>query len=225
MTLKPLDFDFSLMSDLSVRPPHSVPEEEMLAEVEQTLADRSVFYRRQVERGKMRVDEAERHIALLADVAADLRGRPAGEPAAFAWEAKVRELRREIAIRRNRWPKRIDSHVDPLDRATAARRLEQLDSVHFHYWVRFAFADDLVAGLEPPHFLASDGRRGVLRGWQWRAWAWERDALARGDPAARPAMAGFYADVAAGDAWAAGIWNHYRFCAERLGFAEPARAA
>lgn len=228
MTLRPLAFDFPLMSDLSTRPPHSVPEEEMLAEVEQELADRDGFYRRQVAKQTMTADDAERHIAALAAVAADLGGAAAKGglgAAGIAWDSKVRELRREIAIRRNRWPKRVDSPADPLDRATAGRRMERLDAVHFHYWVRLAFADDLVAGFDPPHFLPSDADRGLVRAWQWRIWEWERRALAAGDPAARPAMAAFYASIDAGEAEAASIWEHYRFCAERIGFADPAREA
>lgn len=232
MTLKPLAFDFPLMSDLSVRPPHAVPADEGLAEVRQELAEREGFYRRLVAKGTMAQADADRHIAIFAAIAADLTAdaRSAGQlpSSTFAWDAKVRELRRELALRRNRWPKRIDAPSDPLDQATAVRRMERLEAVHFRYWVELFGADDQFrdgAGFEPPHYLPSDARHGRIRAFYGRIWAWERDALARGDPAARPAMAAFYAQVEAGEPEAAGIWDHYMFCAERCGFIQEERMA
>lgn len=223
---QPLTFGFALMSPLSARPPHAVPREEMLAEVEQELADRVPFYGRMVAAGKMEAGTANRHLDVLRSIGADLGGAPA--PFAFSWDAKVREMRRELALRRNAWPRRIAKPADPLTEAAAARRMERLDAVHFLYWVGLFEADDEFAGraLPPPHVLPSDGgSAGVIRAYLWRIWRWERAALAAGDPAARPWMAMFYALVDAGDSEAVEAWDHYRDCAERMGFAERERQA
>lgn len=222
--LKPLDFDFPVMSELSVRPPHAVSVEEMIAEVGQERADRESFYRRLVAKGTMSQADCDRHIALVGAILSDLKAG-FGSAESFGWDVKVRELRRELQLRRNRWPKRIGSPSDPLDKATATRRMERLEAVHFHYWVELFGADDEFGGgrggFDPPHFLPSDARYGRLRAHYGRIWTWEREALRLGAPAARPGMAVFYAKVDAGEPDAVGIWNHYLFCAERCGFIQP----
>jgi hypothetical protein len=220
MAAEPLGFDFPLMSPLSVRAPHAVPREEMLAEVEQELADRRGFYGRMVARQKMSAGDAARHIDTLTAIGADLR--EPGLPT-YSWADKVRELRRELAIRRAAWPRRIAKPGDPLDEATAIRRMERLDAVHFAYWIQLFESDDEFHGrsLAPPHFLPSDGSAmGVIRAYVWRIWDWERRALAAGDPAARPAMAAFYAAMDDPASEEAALWDHYRHCAARLGFVQ-----
>lgn len=225
MTLAPLGFDFPLMSPLSTRPPHAVPREEMLIELDEELNARAHSYPLLVAQRRMKEEEARRHIAVLAAVRDDLAdpAAPAGRDG-FPWDAKVRELRRELAIRRNAWPQAIRARR--LGAAEAARRMERLEAVHFAYFVDLDHADDAsFPGSPPPHRLPCDARFGALRAHHWRVWQWERAALAAGHPAARAYMRPFYARIDAGEPVAAGLWNHFRHCAERMGFIEQEKAA
>lgn len=222
MTLAPLDFDFALMSPLSRRPPHAVPREEMRAEIEQELADRAALYGRLVDKGKLAAADAARHVAILEAVRDDLD--EAGAPAGPGWEAKVRELRRELALRRNAWPKRLARPGDPLTEAAAARRMERLDAVHFLYWIEFFACDfGIPADLGPGRTL--DQALDRVRAWAWRVSAWEREAARRGDPAARPHLRPFYEALDRGDPAAALIWHSQLTAAVRHGFAKMEEAA
>lgn len=214
MTANPLAFDFPLMSPLSVRPPHAVPREEMLAEVEQELVDRRGFYQRMVDREKMSAAEAERHIALLDAVRADLAGDDGGM-ATWGWTDKVRELRRELAIRRAAWPKRIAKPGDPLDQATAVRRMERLDAVHFLYWIELFACDAWQAGPTLADTLDQ------VRAWTWRVEAWEMCAMLAGGPGAavvRPRMVPYYLAIGRGEPAATAIWRTLEAAAVKHGF-------
>ncbi|HEV2747524.1 MAG TPA: hypothetical protein VGW34_09535 [Allosphingosinicella sp.] len=224
MTARPLGFDFPLMSELSRRPPWQVGGDEQLRELDEEIAHRRDFYPRLAARGAMSIDEGARHIAILLAIRADVDG---GADRAETWETKVRELRRELGLRRGAWPRKVAKPGDPLDEATARARMERLEAVHWRYWVRLEFCDDLcTTGFPPPHFVASDAQYGLIRARKWAAWEWERTALARGDPAARPDMADYFDWLHdSSDAEAVSLRDHYRFCAERLGFAPSEKEA
>lgn len=218
MQLKPLDFDFPLMSDISTRPPFDVEHDELAAELEAELADRRAFYGRQVAKGKMLQADADRHIDLLAAIRDDLSfaradGRWLG--ARHGWDAKVRELRRELAIRRSYWPRRIAAPADPLDQATAARRMECLEAVHFKYWIELFGFDTEVA--DQPR----DRGRTRIRAELWLRWRWQRAQLA--SPAtARLVPRGFaewLARVDADDPEACRVWHEFEAEARSLGLA------
>jgi hypothetical protein len=223
MTLAPLTFAFPLMSEISRRPPFAIEPDECLLELEEEVAHRRTFYGRMVAQGKMSGADAGRHQALLAAILSDVAGKPSS---AYSWDAKVRELRRELALRRNAWPKKIASPADPLDAAGAAKRMERLEAVHWRYWVRLDHWDP-----STPDGLAScDGRTRELRAFMWRVDQWERAEADAGNPAARPDRSS-----AAMEAWfhahpdrrhpAAQIDAVYLEAAQALGFAPREREA
>lgn len=177
MTLAPLGFDFPLMSALSVRPPHAVAPGEWLAEIEEELATRERAYPVFVRERRMAEAEAARHIALFRAIAADFGGAPA--PAAFPWDAKIRELRREIALRRNVWPKQIGQRR--MDAGKAALRMERMEAVHWRYWIALDHCDEF-----GQYTADREAQRERVRAYVWRVETWERAAADAGDPAARP---------------------------------------
>ncbi|MEA3036837.1 MAG: hypothetical protein QOH04_2614 [Sphingomonadales bacterium] len=249
MTLKPLDFDFAMMGPLSRRPPYAVPAEEMLAEIDAEIADRAALYPRLVAKGTLGEAAAEAHIAGLAAIAEDLRERafyldPAWREGTHyrraspdrPFAAKVRELRREITIRRHAWPARIAKPGDPLGADAAARRMERLEAVHFLYWVWLFKADDEVAALAGDEAALAI----ACRAWTWRRDEWMRTAADAGDAAADPswstarAHARLEAQLAAlppdaAEAARSGVAAHaalFRQAAVEYGFLiEPARAS
>lgn len=164
---KPLGFDFPLMSAISRRSPWSIEADEMLLEVDEELAHRRTFYKRLVDRGQLGEEEAVRHIAVLLAIRSDLAGH---WDRSVAWEAKVRELRRELQLRRNAWPKRIASAAHPLSADEARRRMERLDALHVRYWMDLWF---------------HDGTRDDMRRHGAEREAWERAEHAAGNPVAR----------------------------------------
>lgn len=211
MTLHPLGFDFPLTSALSTRPPHAVNREEQRAELERELADRSTFYQRMVERGKMDEAAAAGHIDTLRAIADDLDG-DAGAGSRHSWDAKVRELRRELAIRRSAWPKRIANGADPLDQPTASLRMERFEAVHFAYWIELRYCDEFGSGATLDEMLDH------VRARVFEVMAWEREQwLAGGDAAriVRPRMAQFYAELRDGRAGAMLVWNAHEAAARR----------
>jgi hypothetical protein len=190
MTLKPLDFSFAPMSALSARPPYAVPEAEWLPELSEELASRERVYPVQVRDKRMKADEAERHIAILGAIREDLLERafydnPAWQPGtrfvrhhpAIHYDAKVRELRRELAIRRNRWPGQISAKR--MDADVARLRMERLEAVHWLYWVNLFGADDVFN--ERAHDKAECAS--LIRAWTWRRDNWLRERADAGDPA------------------------------------------
>jgi len=204
------------MSPLAERPPHTVDGAEMLAEIEDELAFRRTVYARQVDRNAMKADDALEMIATMEAIRDDLTsaydaatetwpGRRVG------WRVKVKELRRELAIRRGSWPKRVANPADPLDKATAARRLERLDAVHFRYWMELFGADDEFIG--PPQV-----RYDKTRAWHYVRWLWMRDALNRGGRDAlcvTPDFRRFADALHERNPGAVSIWRDYRAAAER----------
>lgn len=201
MTLQPLTDDFPARSALSTVAPADVDRLDMLRELEEELDKRLRVYPGLVDRAMMKRDEAERHIgiwrALIADhhraEARDARRMGHGYaieagPYTFDWEARVRELRRELATRRNAYPKWIDSPANPLTADVAATKLARLDAIHWRYWMDlFAFTDD-------------DDRRHPTR----LAYAAEREALAQVPAWRRAAAEGGFAA-----AYAARLRNHW----------------
>lgn len=179
MTLKPLDFDFPLMSGLSRRPPHAVDQDELLLEVDEELAHRRKFYGRMVERGKLKREDAARHIAVLLAIRSDLAGR---WDRSYSWEEKVRELRRELAMRRNMWPRAVASATHPLNSVEAARRMERMEALHFAYWMRLDFYESSAP-------IGTPAAHEEMRALGAQREAWERAEHEAGNPAARAYLA------------------------------------
>jgi len=188
------------MGELSERPPWVPSTDEQLDELALELDWRRTVYARQVERGDMTRPEAELHIDLLAAIKDDLTYR--FNPSTMAWTgqrhgwpAKVAELRRELAIRRRAWPRRIANLADPMSAAVAAQRMEALEAVHFRYWMGLFGSDTEYRGAWPETLTQ-------IRAAHFRRWLWYRDALDRGGRAAfcvPPAIVRFFEQVDAGD--------------------------
>src|SRR5690606_34803947 len=89
----------------------------MKAELERELADRRRFYPGMIEKGRLDPQEADRRIALFADMLADhprafhpdlhqRRELPLADRR-FSWRDKIAELRRELALRERFYPDRV----------------------------------------------------------------------------------------------------------------------
>lgn len=206
VTAHPLTFDFPLMSPpvdrpglpplrLSLRPPWRVPADERLLELLAERDRRRGAYPKLVRDGRMTADDADRHQAILARIAEDFADRPIGQSGAawlrwneewlshfdaapWRWADKVRELRRELALRRNTYPKWIAARR--VDEGEARERMERLEAVHWRYWIClewFATAGEGTLGqrLDPVRRQAA-----LVDAWLWRAHC-----------AADPALAGY----------------------------------
>ncbi|QNQ09290.1 hypothetical protein [Sphingomonas alpina] len=157
MTGRPLTDDFAMKSSLAVRAPRAVPLDEQMIELQTELERRIRVYPGLVAADKLKQEEADQHIAVWRAIIADHHRLAASiarhchqayavnpAPYCFDWPTRVRELRRELQLRRNAYPKWIDAPANPLTVATAAQKLECLDAVHARYWHQlFAFS--------PPH--------------------------------------------------------------------------
>jgi hypothetical protein len=149
-------------------------------------------------------------------------GRQGARAATASWrpaEDAPQRLAGADRIAKPSWPTRSTPghRRDPPHGAARRRPLPLLDRA-FRGRRRVPRPPDACA---PPHFLPSDGSAmGVIRAYVWRIWDWERRALAAGDPAARPAMAAFYAAMDDPASEEAALWDHYRHCAARLGFVQ-----
>jgi len=154
MTARELERDFPLRSALAVRAPIDVPEDEQLLELEDELAKRRRVYPGFVERGTMTEEQASHHINVWQALIDDHRRtaakvahwqrhgfeRPATRlmndpPWRGTWDGRIRELRRELALRRTAYPKWIANPTNPLTEAEARRKLERLDAIHHRYWI------------------------------------------------------------------------------------------
>lgn len=160
MTARPLERDFPLRSPLSVRLPIDVPRDELLLELEEEMDKRRRVYPGFVDRQTMTQDQANHHLAVWQALIDDHRRIDAmgdiyqrvgmgpqlrthnDPPWRGTWDGRVRELRRELALRRTTYPKWIASPTNPLTQADARQKLERLDAIHHRYW----------CGLE--HFIA-----------------------------------------------------------------------
>lgn len=150
---------FATRSELAVRHPADVPLVEQRDELEQSVRERAEWFARDVAKGRIKPDQVARHeriwTAIVADHAALGTGAPIGaDTPGVTWEDKVAELRRELAIRRNAWPKRIGK-PHGLTATEAARRFDCLDAVHYRYWHRlFAFTAPGIAPATDAHRIA-----------------------------------------------------------------------
>lgn len=159
---------FPLASELSRRAPRALDRDELLIELEEEYHRRQRFYPTQVKKGAMTETQADHFLGLWAALIADhrradhavatLRGaRPHGEPDPFTfdWPARIRELRRELAMRRAAYPKWVASVTNPLTEFDAVKKLERLDAVYHRYWLGlFCFSHPSIAPHEDPARIA-----------------------------------------------------------------------
>lgn len=212
-------FDFPLMSELSQRPPHAIPHDEVMDELNQELEWRRAVYPRQVERKTMTKPEADLHIDILAAIRDDLNhvyhvARQTWVGQRHGWATKVAELRRELAIRRGAWPRRIANVADPMSSGVAVRRMEALEALHFKYWMELFGSDREFPGV-------GEAVLDAIRAAHWRRWTWYQDAQTRGGRDALcvpPGIAQLLADVAAQEPEALRTWALF---AKHGGAAEP----
>ena len=164
--------DFPLASPGS-RPPADVFLLKRLAEARRELDDRRRFYPQQVAQGRMTELDMEHELRIFAAIVDDLEaarrldetgvwampgaGDGPLDPEAVhqAWQAKVRALRRELAMRRNFYPKRIEQGRLTAD--DAAKQLERLEAVHWMYWVEGFCLVPPIAGVWTPSSPAYHG--------------------------------------------------------------------
>ncbi|WP_061780778.1 hypothetical protein [Sphingomonas sanguinis] len=192
MSRQPLTDDFAIRSAGTAIAPHLVDTHEMLIELDEELEKRLRVYPGHIERSMMKREDAEHHIGVWRAIIADhhrheaARARRDGHgytidpaPYTFDWEARVRELRRELATRRNAYPKWIASPANPLTADVAARKLARLDAVHWRYWMHL-FAFDEHGDRFDLTRLAHVAEREMLN----RAPAWRSASAEGGIPAA-----------------------------------------
>lgn len=201
MTVRPLAHDFPLMAPpladgtrLSLRPPHAVPDDEQLIELHDERDRRRTAYPKLIAGGRLDEAEARRHRAILDAIVEDCTPMPANlshsgwqrwrdaraavlAACPFTWADKVRELRRELALRRNMWPRHVETGRLPL--ADARRRMERLEAVHWRYWIRLDFWDEVAPVTEGYRWAWLDAVR--IREAAVRAFLWA--AHLAGDPA------------------------------------------
>jgi hypothetical protein len=148
--LRPLTFDFAMMSDLAQRPPHSIGRDEQLLALEEELTHRVDHYPRMVKDCRIKEDDARRHVAIWRQLVEEVRLDAAAisdgwsaaltrqedqlRLSAFTWDDKVREIRRELAIRRGATPGQIQRRRIAPDQARL--RLERLDGLHWLYFFK-----------------------------------------------------------------------------------------
>lgn len=203
MTLRPLTFDFPLMTPpvdrgenqppliLSRRAPWTIEPADMCGELARELSHRRSFYPRLVAESRMKQSEADHHIALLDAIHRDMTGIDVDRAATGTWDPKVRELRREIAMRRALWPKRIAA--GRMREADATPHMEALEAVHFQYWIRLDHWD-MNCGRPPETSGALDGEAATLSTRLEpirRQQALVQDWLWHAHQAADPAIAGY----------------------------------
>ncbi|NYT42295.1 hypothetical protein HZY97_16100 [Sphingomonas sp. R-74633] len=196
MTRAPLASDFPWRSPLSVRPPdYSVPELDILVEVEGELARRNAptGYARLIEKATMTEAAAAGRIAALSAIRDDLMARtwmlrhniavasgitPPAEPKREGpnrtWDAKVAEIRTELNIKRGSLPKYAASPTNPMTEDAARRILECWDALHALYWVYFAGWSDSEEGRIA---MIADREAARARGPEWRDQAGEGGAV------------------------------------------------
>lgn len=165
MTARPLAHDFAPRSELADRAPGDVTFADMLRELADERTQRATTYPHLINKGTLSAPDAARHMAIWRAIEADFAaaaphqdrpGTPEANAAApknaVSWDDKIRELRRELALRRTAYPKWIAKPVHPLTATEGARKLAALDAIHWRYWHRlFAFTP---AGIGPRTDLA-----------------------------------------------------------------------
>lgn len=160
MITRPLDFDFVPMADMSRRPPWTIDADEQEEELGDELSFRRDRYPVMVAKGRgLTHDDADRHIRIWEEILADCRVVPADrsvraldearqrrQAMRILWEDKVRELRREVLIRRNAYPGWVDKGRVTL--GTAREKVARIEAVHWRYWMTGFVWDDCLLGRD-----------------------------------------------------------------------------
>lgn len=137
MPERPLARDFAACSPLlGTDQPVYVSTADCLAELQEEMDRRRRVYPRFVDKGTMTPEVMERHL-LAWQVMVDDHAWALGKRALsyrLTWEDRVRELRRELTLRRVAYPKWIANPTNPLTEEKARAKLQRLDYVHHRYW-------------------------------------------------------------------------------------------
>ena len=187
MTAPPLAFDFALATPaidraggpllLSIRPLWSIDRAEQLAELGREIGYRATAYPRMVDTGRLKQADADRHVRILESVLLDLDDVADRPRATGTWPAMIRELRRELALRRNLWPKLIDSgRMKPAD---ACRHMEALEAAHWACWIELRGIDS-----EFPAGTPAAQSSAIIHGLFAQREIWLERAAAEGHPIA-----------------------------------------
>lgn len=178
-----LPFDFPLMTPgLSVRPPYAIELDEIRVELNREHAQRARFYSVQVGERKLTQAEADKRrgawMAVMRLMGCELDATDA------SWRAMVAELRREILMRRNVYPGRIDARR--MTREDAAARMEAIEAAHWHLWIMAEGWTLTDADRAPGSAWSKRTAMTDLRAHADNVFAWEVAGRAAGNPAARP---------------------------------------
>ena len=136
MTKAP-DVGFPFWSPNSIR---TLALGEVLDELRASEARRRDGYPRKVDAGRMKPDDAAREIEMMAQLVAEFTylhtwpdaGDAARADARFTWAEKVNCLRREIMIRRNDMPRRVEQGRMTIE--DAERHIAAMEAAHAFYW-------------------------------------------------------------------------------------------
>lgn len=134
MALEPLTDAFEMRGPMAMRAPWQVPRDEHLLELRAELDRRRTVYRGLVDRNTLTAEQAKRYCAILRGAIAHYDHRAPREPG-VDHDMIVRELRREIALRRNAYPKWVKSPTHALSADAAATHMERIEAVHWSFWM------------------------------------------------------------------------------------------
>lgn len=137
--------DFPLRSELSKREPGSITIAEKIAEMLEETRRRDNAYPRFINAGSLAPEAAEHQQKVWKAITIDYQRLAACThwtmkpdydrfPFTGDWRGRVAEIRRELQMRRNAYPRWMESPTNNMDRGTATRKLEVLDAIHDDYW-------------------------------------------------------------------------------------------
>lgn len=140
-----LSADFPLRSQQSVRHPSDIRQAEKIAELNEETRRRNQVYPRFIKTGSLSEEAARHQQAVWSAITIDYQRLAACSswrdkpdyvrfPFTGDWRGRVAEIRRELQLRRNAYPKWIAAPTNSMDAATATRKLEVLDAIHDDYW-------------------------------------------------------------------------------------------
>lgn len=135
----------------------------LVAEIDRDLKERQASYPALIEKGRLKPEEADYLLSLLADIRRDLDaafGPPPWIPPspAYGWSVKVRWMRAELERREATYPDKVDK--GRLTQADADRRILAMRGLVHLYW-RQLFAWTPPAGAAADYLAELERRKGV----------------------------------------------------------------